>query len=133
MNNFEKVFLIVTSMVVVATLLLCFALYLRIGGFSSNNNVEGCAPYDIKIESLDASRVEVVWKTGTKCMGYVKYGSSLDDLSFTASTTEGNSVKEQSVIISNLRAGFKYYLLINSGTKQYGASGLPIPFEIKQF
>jgi hypothetical protein len=133
MKNFEKIFLIITSMTVVATLLLGFALYLRIGGFSSNSNIDGCAPYGIEINSLDTSRVEVIWKTDAKCMGFVKYGSSLDDLSFTATSSEGSSVKEQSAIISNLRAGFKYYLLINSGTKQYGANGLPIPFEIKQF
>jgi hypothetical protein len=133
-NKSSKKIIIFVVSISLCTLLVLTFIYLlnksNSGQIKPNNK---CTPYNIETNSLDSNRIQIKWKTDDLCLGYIKYGASVDAIQNTSVDSISERSRTHSSEISNLSMGFKYYYLISSDGKLYGFNNLPLSFSTKAF
>jgi hypothetical protein len=104
----------------------------RVSGSDSSVSVEGCNPYNVKIEKGENENTAVIsWKSKVKCSAYIVYGSEMKDLNMIGIDLD-NDFKDSNhrVVVSSLLKSKTYYFTIVSEGVTYGKGGLPISFTI---
>ncbi len=132
MNNFFIVVVIV--LVVLSGTLLFFYKRDVLNTESSNGDIGGCAPFSLQVKNVSARGFVVEWETMDDCLGFVKYGDSIDSINLIAFDENGDiAVKEHSVKLTDLKASSIYYVMIISEGTEYGVEGTPIIVSTKAF
>ena len=104
----------------------------RVSGSSSSVSVEGCDPYNVKIQKGEKdSSVVISWKSKAECSAYIIYGGEMKDLHLIGIDLE-NDIKDRDhkVVINSLVSSKVYFFSIVSEGVTYGKDGLPISFSI---
>ena len=133
-NNKKKIYILS----VLAFILLGTGLFLMFSKDSEELEVKGiagkdCVPYNIFVMPGDTDySVEIFWKTGSECLGFVLYGQDRGNLDMVAiDLVNESSSKEHNVTIDGLLRKERYYFLVNSQDQAYGNNGSPLEFVIE--
>ncbi len=118
---------------VVTVLSLVVGLFVfRVSGSNSSVSIEGCDPYNVKIERGEKENsVAISWKSKASCSAYIIYGGEMKDLHLIGIDLE-NQIKDRDhrVVLNSLISTKVYFFSIVSDGTTYGKDGLPISFSI---
>lgn len=129
----KAIFLVFIISLTVTTIFLYF-FYRDVILANSNSIVKSCSPSSVEIQDLGKTSFEVKWKTGNECVGYVKYGESIDSLDYTVTDQDETEKKNDHAIkIEDLDPGTSYYLVFYSDGKSYGYEGSPMLVTTKAY
>ena len=132
MNNFFVV--VVAVLVVLSGTLLFFYRRDVLDTEGSNGDISGCVPFDLQVQDVSALGFVVEWETEENCLGFVKYGDSVDAINLIAFDENGDiAVKKHAIKISDLKASSIYYVMVISEGTEYGLEGTPIIVSTKAF
>ncbi len=118
--------------VFVLLLSIVFFVVFRASGSEEYEYIKGCTPVNVVIKKgEDENTVDISWETREKCMGYILYGYTANDLNLVGIDLKNEiSSKKHYVVISNLVSTKRYYFTIISDDVTHGKNGLPIQFSI---
>ncbi len=93
-----------------------------------------CVPLNLQVQDVSSNSFVVEWQTSDKCLGFVKYGDTIDSINYIA-INENNDVatKGHSVSVKDLKPSNVYYLVVSSDGAEYGLEGAPIVVNTKAF
>jgi hypothetical protein len=128
----EKIVLSIFVVFIIAAGIIFFKFFL--GRFTTSQvNAQRCTPYGVEVVTQSTTEINIKWKTDENCIGFIKYGLSIEDLSYESVEKGTTSTTLHEIQLTKLQAGFTYYYLIVSDSKEYGVSGLPLSFSTKAF
>ena len=131
MNNF---FLVLIAVLLILSGTLLFFYNRDILSKGEEDLFDGCLPINLQVQNVSANSFSVEWETLEKCLGFVKYGESIDSIDFIALDDEDNlSVKKHKVKVNELNSSSIYYFVIFSDGVEYGVEGTPIVVNTKAF
>ena len=126
----NRVLFLITVVTVISLVVGLFVF--RVSGSNSSVSVEGCDPYNVKIERGEEEKsVLISWKSKAACSAYIIYGGEMKDLHLIGIDLE-NEIKdrEHKVVLNSLISSKVYFFSIVSDGTTYGKDGLPISFSI---
>jgi hypothetical protein len=133
-----KSYLSVTNVLLTLSIIITVFLLVLIGrdflfSYFDDDSTESCNPYNILVEEVETYKVNISWQTDDKCIGYVKYGLSINDLPYQSISNSSQKGSEHLVKIDKVQPGFNYYYIVVSDNQEYGVNGLPLTFTTLTF
>ena len=120
-------FLILTSVVVFG-----YFFYRDVVLAKNVNDPNNCTPYNVKIDNLTKTDIELSWMTDKACISLVRYGNRNDSMYSVAQDNDAiKQTKNHKVNIGDLTPGESYYFVFYSGDKIYGLNGTPMKISTK--
>jgi hypothetical protein len=131
MNNF---FLVFIAILLVLSGSLLFFYNRDILSKGSGELIGGCVPVNLQVQNVTKNTFSVEWETMDKCLGFVKYGDSIDSIDYLAIDEENNfAMDKHSIDVKNLKPSSIYYFVVSSGGVEYGVKGAPVVVNTNAF
>jgi len=93
-----------------------------------------CVPLNLQIRDISSNSFVVEWQTADECLGFVRYGDTIDSINYLAINGNSNvATKKHSIFVENLKPSKVYYLVVSSDGVKYGLEGAPIVINTQAF
>ncbi len=131
MNNF---FLVFISILLVLSGTLLFFYNRDILRKGTGELFDDCVPINLQVRDISSTNFRVEWGTSEECLGFVKYGDSIDSVIHLSFNEEMKlATKRHSILVEDLRPSSVYYFVVVSDGTEYGFEGAPVVVNTRAF